>query len=234
MSVQAKYWAIMPAAGIGSRMESTMPKQYLKLAGKTIIEHSIDAILRLANLELLIVCISENDRRFSELPVTSDRITTELGGESRAQSVLNGVLALGGKARDDDWVLVHDAARPCLQSEDLNRLLASLESDPVGGVLAVKANDTLKLSTTTGGQDRVAKTVDRSQIWLAQTPQMFRYGLLREALEHCKSEQLAVTDEASALEQIGHSVKLIRGSYHNIKVTTPDDRKLAQFLLSRD
>ncbi len=234
MTSQSKYWAVMPAAGVGSRMAADKPKQYLRVAGKTIIEHSIDAILRMPKLESVLVCVSDNDDYFTKLSFDRTKVISTLGGKSRAESVLNGLHALRGKADKSDWVLVHDAARPCLQLDELNRLVSSIEADPVGGILALPAKDTIKMSAQTSEPHHVDCTLDRSRIWMAQTPQMFRYGLLLESLEFCKSRKMTVTDEASAVEQAGHSVKLVRGSSQNIKVTTPEDRKLVQFLLSTD
>jgi len=232
----AKIWGILPAAGVGARMGLKFPKQYLPLGDKTIIEHSIALMLSVSELDCLTVCLSAEDQHFSHLNIDTggDRLRTTLGGDTRAQSVLNGLLSIQTLTQPGDWVLVHDAARPCLTLAVLERLITSLKSDPVGGILALKSKDTLKQANEGNqGAASISHTIDRSGIWQAQTPQMFRYRLLLEALEFCAEKNLEVTDEASALEYAGHSVKLIEGSAANIKVTNPEDQALAEFLLSR-
>lgn len=227
-----KIWGVMPAAGIGARMGLAFPKQYLSIAGKTIIEHSMNVLLGLDSLQKLIVCVSKNDRHFETLPVKDFRVCRAEGGETRAISVLNGLDALSGLANDSDWVLVHDAARPCLEPSVLTRLIESVQNHEIGGILAVKAKDTLKLAQKDAGQDCIKSTLDRSMIWQAQTPQMFRYGVLRSSLRHCLSNELEVTDEASALERMGHNVMLVEGASTNLKVTQSEDRIFAEFLLT--
>ena len=232
-----KLWGVMPAAGAGTRMELGFPKQYLKIAGKTVIEHSIEVMLGLDELAQLTVCLSADDDRFSALRYDDERLSTTLGGETRAQSVLNGLIAIESQAEPNDWVLVHDAARPCLQPSMLEHLVVSLREEETGGILAIPAKDTLKLAGPSEQNDDqggplVIRTLDRSKVWLAQTPQMFRYKVLLSALNYCIENGLKVTDEASALEQAGYAVKLIAGSAANIKVTNPEDQRLAEFLLS--
>ncbi len=233
-----KYWGVMPAAGVGTRMQLDYPKQYLKVAGKTILEHSIAALLTHPRIESLVVCLSPDDGVFPSLNIQDNRVVTALGGAERSDSVLNGLMKLKNLAAEDDWVLVHDAARPCLQVSSINRLVEQLEGDSVGGILALKAKDTLKqasvkASLPSSDIPEVCQTLDRNAIWQAQTPQMFRYGVLLSALRYCADHELTVTDEASALEHKGHAVKLIEGSAQNIKVTTPEDQRLAEFLLSQ-
>jgi len=228
----AKLWAIMPAAGVGSRMGLEFPKQYLTVAGKPIIQHSMELLLGIRDLTKLVVCLSPHDVHFSHLDVTHPALHTTLGGASRAQSVLNGLLAIQDEVNADDWVLVHDAARPCLEPRVLSHFINVVQSDDVGGILALKAKDTLKRAGQGEHRGRILETLDRSDVWQAQTPQMFRYALLFNALNHALTNQLDVTDEASALEYQGHAVKLVDGSAANIKVTNPEDQALAEFLLS--
>ncbi|WP_459208074.1 2-C-methyl-D-erythritol 4-phosphate cytidylyltransferase [Pseudomonas sp. MLB6B] len=216
------FWAVLPAAGVGARMAADRPKQYLALGGKTLIEHALDCFLDHPQLKGVAVSLAEHDPYWPGLPCASDpRIQRAPGGRERADSVLNALLHLHAQgASDDDWVLVHDAARPNLARADLDKLLSELNDDPVGGLLAVPAKDTLK---RVGADGRVAATVDRSTIWLAYTPQMFRLGALHRALAECQVADVVVTDEASAMEWAGQAPRLIEGRGDNIKVTRPED-----------
>lgn len=216
------FWAVIPAAGVGARMAADRPKQYLELAGQTIIEHSLACFLDHPSLKGVVVSIAEHDPYWPGLRCASDpRIRRAAGGRERADSVLNALLLLHAQgAEDDDWLLVHDAARPNLARSDLDKLLAELADDPVGGLLAVPARDTLKRAD---GHGRVSATVDRSTIWQAYTPQMFRLGALHRALAECLVSDVVVTDEASAIEWSGQSPRLIEGRSDNLKVTRPED-----------
>lgn len=216
------FWVVIPAAGVGSRMRADRPKQYLRLGGQTILEHTLDCFLDHPQLRTLVVCVAEDDPYWPDLKCARDaRVHRAAGGLERADSVLSGLLKLSELGADDvDWVLVHDAARPNLVLEDLNRLLMSLADDPVGGLLAVPARDTLKRA---GPDGRVQETVDRSVIWQAFTPQMFRLGSLRAALADALVSGVAVTDEASALEWAGHYPRLVEGRADNLKITRPED-----------
>ncbi|MCQ4315393.1 2-C-methyl-D-erythritol 4-phosphate cytidylyltransferase [Stutzerimonas zhaodongensis] len=216
------FWVVIPAAGVGSRMRADRPKQYLELGGQTILEHTLDRFLDHPQLQGLVVSLAEQDPYWPELQCAADpRICRATGGSERADSVLAGLQVLSGLgANEEDWVLVHDAARPNLALDDLNRLLATLADDPVGGLLAVPARDTLKRA---GADGRVQETVDRSVIWQAFTPQMFRLGSLRAALMDALTSGVAVTDEASALEWAGHHPRLIEGRADNLKITRPED-----------
>lgn len=220
--VLPSFWVVIPAAGVGSRMRADRPKQYLSLAGKTIIEHTLDCFLGHPGLLGLVVSLAVQDPYWPQLGCAADpRIQRADGGAERADSVLSGLRhasTLG--ARDDDWVLVHDAARPNLSRDDLDKLLVDLADDPVGGLLAVAAHDTLKRA---GADGRVQETVDRSVIWQAFTPQMFRLGALRDALAGALGAGVAITDEASALEWAGHRPALVQGRADNLKVTRPED-----------
>ena len=216
------FWAVIPAAGVGARMRADRPKQYLELAGRTILEHSLDCFLDHPQLKGLVISLSEDDPYWPALPCASDeRIIRADGGKERADSVLSALLRLAENgARAHDWVLVHDAARPNLSRFDLDLLLAELADDPVGGLLAVPARDTLKRASADG---RVAETVDRSLIWQAYTPQMFRFGALHRALADALVAGVAITDEASAMEWAGNAPKLVEGRADNLKITRPED-----------
>ena len=216
------FWVVIPAAGIGSRMRADRPKQYLQLAGRTILEHTLDCFLDHPRLKGLVLSLAADDPFWPALPCATDpRIQRVEGGAERADSVLAGLLRLVELgAQEGDWVLVHDAARPNLARSDLDRLLAELADDPVGGLLAVPARDTLK---RIGADGRVAETVDRSLIWQAYTPQMFRFATLHRALADALVAGVAVTDEASALEWAGQAPKLVEGRADNLKITRPED-----------
>ena len=216
------FWAVIPAAGVGARMAADRPKQYLQLGGLTILEHSLLCFVNHPNLRGLVISLAVDDPYWPGLPCAQDsRIERVAGGKERADSVLNALLHLHASGADDnDWVLVHDAARPNLARSDLDNLLSELANDPVGGLLAVPAKDTLKRADAQG---RVTETVDRSQIWQAYTPQMFRLGALHRALADSLVSNVSITDEASAIEWAGQSPRLIEGRADNIKVTRPED-----------
>ncbi|MGO0706861.1 2-C-methyl-D-erythritol 4-phosphate cytidylyltransferase [Pseudomonas paracarnis] len=216
------FWAVIPAAGVGARMAADRPKQYLQLGGRTILEHSLGCFLDHPRLKGLVVSLAIDDPYWPTLACATDpRIQRADGGSERSGSVLNALLQLNALgASDDDWVLVHDAARPNLSRDDLDKLLAELADDPVGGLLAVPARDTLKRVDKHG---RVVDTVDRSLIWQAYTPQMFRLGALHRALADSLVADAVITDEASAMEWSGQAPRLIEGRSDNIKVTLPED-----------
>lgn len=221
------FWALIPAAGIGSRMRADRPKQYLQLAGKSIIEHTLACFLDHPQLRAVVVSLAVDDPYWPTLGCASDpRIQRADGGNERADSVLSGLLRLSELgAQEQDWVLVHDAARPNLARSDLDLLLAELADDPVGGLLAVPARDTLKRA---GADGRVQATIDRLIIWQAFTPQMFRLGELQHALADALIAGQVITDEASAIEWAGQAPRLIEGRADNLKVTRPEDlRSLA-------
>lgn len=222
---QPSFWVVIPAAGVGSRMRADRPKQYLPLNGRCLIEHTLDCFLNQPGLSGLVVCLSPLDEWWPDLGCARDpRITRADGGRERADSVLNGLqalIALG--AGEQDWVLVHDAARPNLAESDLHNLLHTLQDDPVGGLLAVPVRDTLKLA---GPDGRVSSTPDRSLFWQAYTPQMFRLGALRTALHDALAAGVTITDEASAMEWAGQAPRLVEGRADNIKVTRPEDLAL--------
>lgn len=221
-SVLPHFWALIPAAGVGSRMRADRPKQYLELAGKTILEHSLACFLDHPQLQGVVVSLALDDPYWPTLACAHDsRIARAEGGRERADSVLNGLQRLTELgAQERDWVLVHDAARPNLARQDLDNLLAELADDLVGGLLAVPVRDTLKRA---GSDGRVLQTVDRSLIWQAYTPQMFRLGLLHRALAEALAAEVAITDEASAVEWLGQAPRLVEGRADNLKVTRPED-----------
>jgi len=217
-----RFWAVVPAAGVGARMAADRPKQYLAVAGRTVLEHTLACFLDHPALLGVVVSLADDDPYWPHLACAADgRIRRAAGGRERADSVLNALQVLQEQgAGDEDWVLVHDAARPNLARSDLDRLLAMLADDPVGGLLAVPARDTLKRAGTDG---RVSATLDRSTVWQAFTPQMFRLGMLHRALADCLVAQVVVTDEASAIEWAGQAPRLIEGRGDNLKVTRPED-----------
>lgn len=222
-----QFWAVMPAAGRGERMRTgDVPKQYLPLAGRRVIEWSMSAILARMECRALVVALHPNDDTFASLALSREsRVRSVTGGQDRAGSVRAGLDTLLTDAKTDDWVLVHDAARPCVSDHELTSLLSELQSDPVGGLLARPVVDTLKRSEA----GRVQATVPRAHLWRALTPQMFRFGLLRDAL--MQSGEHAITDEAQAIEMLGLQAKLVMGHEDNIKITYPDDLARAERVL---
>ncbi|CAG7857008.1 2-C-methyl-D-erythritol 4-phosphate cytidylyltransferase [biofilm metagenome] len=228
MNENIKFWAVVPAAGVGKRMNADRPKQYLILAGKTVIEHTLLRLIQADIFSGVAVAISEEDPYWPDLTISrNELIITAPGGRERADSVLSGLNAIRDKASDSDWVLVHDAARPCLTADDIHRMINTLQDDVVGGILALSSHDTLK---SVDDDKQIINTLDRRQVWRALTPQMFRYGMLKSALEATEGNP-AVTDEASALEIIGFKPKIVEGRPDNIKITRPEDLALAQFYL---
>jgi 2-C-methyl-D-erythritol 4-phosphate cytidylyltransferase len=221
-------WAVMPAAGCGSRMQVDCPKQYLPLAGQTVIEYSLQALLGNPEIQGCTVALAEDDSLFSSLPVNDLSVERVIGGETRAESVYSALKSLS-HLQSHDWVLVHDAARPCLRADALSRLILSLKDHPVGGLLGFPVADTLKQVSFHDGL--VEKTIDRTALWNAQTPQMFRYGVLLSAMEDCFSQKWVMTDEASAIEYHGSHPLMVMGHGDNIKITRPEDLLLAEFIL---
>lgn len=229
MTLPVRRWAIVPAAGQGSRFGAALPKQYTLLLGRPLLSWTLAALLAEPRVDGIVVSLARGDTRWQGLPEFADRrVRRCTGGARREHSVANGLDALDGEARDTDWVLVHDAARPCLRRVDLDLLFDALAADAVGGLLAVPVADTLKRAD---GEQRVCETVARDALWRALTPQMFRYGLLRRALRLCMERDRPVTDEASAIESLGLQPRLVRGRADNIKVTDPEDAVLAEVIL---
>jgi 2-C-methyl-D-erythritol 4-phosphate cytidylyltransferase len=243
-----RIWGIIPAAGVGARMQAPCPKQYLSLAGKTVLETTLLRLKRLVMEQVSFkwhVGISEDDGFWPDLNIAQDQsIQTFYGGNERADTVLNGLRAIRQQASDDDWVLVHDAARPCFREEDIYRLISTLKQGDTGGILAVPVSDTLK-RVINGDQDGnqknqnltanypIQSTLDRSDVWGAQTPQFYRYKMLMQALELALKEGFNVTDESSAIEFAGYRSFIIEGHPDNIKITRPGDLELAEYYLSK-
>ncbi|MDA3133747.1 2-C-methyl-D-erythritol 4-phosphate cytidylyltransferase [Atlantibacter subterranea] len=227
-SSSADVIAVVPAAGIGSRMQSDCPKQYLTIGDHTILEHAVASLLRHPRVGRVIVAVSPADKQFDALPLACDpRVMRVDGGRERADSVLAGLKMADGAA----WVLVHDAARPCLHPDDLDALLAITAHSRVGGILAAPVRDTMKRGEP--GKALIAHTVDRIDLWHALTPQLFPLELLRDCLIRALNEGATITDEASALEHCGYHPELVAGRGDNIKVTRPEDLALAAFYLTR-
>lgn len=221
-----KIIAIIPAAGIGTRMKAGMPKQYLTILGKTILEHTLSIMLNHWAISRIIVAVSKNDPYSPELSILShEKIQLVKGGETRAESVLSALNAIN---EENAWALVHDAARPCLTETDLNKLLEI--NDEHGAILATPVTDTIKRSDEIG---TIITTEDRSQLWQAQTPQFFRADLLKNAIYNGLAKQQIITDESSAMELAGFRPHLVAGRRDNIKVTRPEDLALAEFYLTR-
>ena len=217
--------AIVPAAGIGSRMGADCPKQYLTLAGKTILEHTLGCLLSHPAIARVIVALAPHDEWFEQLAVAADPRSLRVeGGIERAYSVLNALHVAQGK-----WVLVHDAARPCLCHGDLDKLIATAMACD-GAILGSRVRDTMK---RTDGAGNIVATVEREQLWHALTPQMFPTGTLKRALEEGLALGALITDEASAMERAGFTVKMVEGRADNIKVTRPEDLSLAELFLQQ-
>lgn len=218
----------MPAAGSGQRFGRELPKQYVMLAGRTVIEWSLAPFLADSRCQGIVVAIASGDERFGQLPVAREsRLSTVPGGAQRADSVLAALESL--RAPDDEWVLVHDAARPCVSGGEISALLEAGSGDAVGGLLAVPLADTIKREA--GG--RVRETPSRDSLWRALTPQMFRLGALRSALQAARAAGRTPTDEAQALEWLGQPPRLVAGSALNLKITTAEDLALAAAILSQ-
>lgn len=222
-------WGVVPAAGIGARMEADRPKQYLTLAGRAVIQHSIERLLALEALQGVVVSIAADDPWWPTLEWSDPgRVHRVAGGAERSDSVLNALEWLSAHQPEDPWVLVHDAARPCLSEGDLQKLVTGVEHHPVGGILAAPVADTLKRA---GAGQEIVETVDRATLWRALTPQMFRLQMLRRALQQGRAAGVAVTDDAQAIERLGQSATLVEGRATNLKITHPGDLAVAEEIL---
>lgn len=229
---RSRFWAVIPAAGQGTRMADTLPKQYLPLAGGTVIERTVDIFTQHPRCMGVVVAIAGDDSVWPTLaPRWEDKVRAVEGGSVRAESVLAGLISLEHRAGGSEWVLVHDAARPCLESADIDRLMEAVGGDENGGLLALPATDTLK---RVDAGHRVKETVPRHDIWRALTPQMFRLRTLRGAVEAALAAGVDVTDEASAMERLGYRPLLVPASNENIKITRPPDLARAAQLLGCD
>ena len=228
-----RFWLVVPAAGTGRRFGLELPKQYREIDGRCVLAHSLQAFADWGNLSGTVLAIDDGDRWFAgiseQLPLP---VRTVTGGVERMHSVINAVQALQDNADAHDWVLVHDAVRPCLCADDLRRLTESTGDDGVGGLLATRVTDTLKKSQDENSQPRVVSTIDRQGLWQAMTPQVFPYGLLRSALEAAQEAGKLLSDEAAAMELAGHRPLLVEGRRDNIKVTRIADLTLAESILT--
>ncbi len=232
-SSDCSLYALVPAAGAGLRTGGSEPKQFAALRGEPVLAHSLRALLGDDRIALAYVVLSPEDQRFAQCDWSSfgDRVAPlYCGGATRAVSVANGLAAIADTVELDDWVLVHDAARPCVLSADVRRLVDTVWDDDVGGLLGAPVADTLK---QIGRDERVVRTVDRRELWSAMTPQMFRMGRLLQALESARAAGIEMTDEASAMERLGWRARLVQGARSNIKITYAEDLDIAARLLAR-
>lgn len=229
--------AVVPAAGIGSRMQSSLPKQYLPLAGRPVLAHTLERLSGLPSLASLTVAVASEDTWWQSTRelLHDSRIVSCEGGQDRAQSVLNALRSLADHAADTDWVLVHDAVRPCVRTADIERLLDAVTSSAaVGGLLATPVSDTLKRAgNSSDAFPPVVETVDRQLLWNACTPQLFPLGVLTDCLQRAASAQVTLTDEASALEWAGYAPLLVPCARDNIKITYPEDLALAELIIKQ-
>ena len=226
-----RIWAVVPAAGVGSRMGLDKPKQYVELNGKPIIEHTLSRLNAHPLIEGIVVAISPEDNIWPSLGISLDKPMVVVdGGQERCHSVLNGLTHLAGEISSQDWVLVHDAARPCLRLSDIDKLIQVLSDHPVGGILACPVRDTMKRSNENSD---VIETVERNNLWHALTPQMFRLGVLQSALLAALDSGKIITDEASAIEFNDMAPHLVEGSRDNIKITQHEDLSLAEYYLKK-
>jgi 2-C-methyl-D-erythritol 4-phosphate cytidylyltransferase len=232
-SPRKKYWAVIPAAGVGKRMGSKIPKQYLPLAGKTVLEQTLNVFIQHPDISGIVLAVTEGDPYWLDISVNYNQehnnkdkpVIIAPGGQERCHSVLNALNKLSLYASDNDWALVHDAARPCLTSDDIDQLITTLSNSSAGGLLGLPMADTVKRCDA---QQNVLATVDRSDLWRALTPQMFPLKLLKDALTHAIKNNVLVTDEASAIELQGLKPKMVEGQPGNIKITHPGDLQLAE------
>lgn len=227
--VKTRCWAVIPAAGTGSRMASSTPKQYLLLNGRTVLEHTLSRFCDHDTIEAVVVVLARDDAYWPQLDISAHpKIRCAEGGVERMHSVLNGLQRLESEADANDWVLVHDAARPCIRAGDISNLIDQLNDHPVGGLLGWPVRDTMKRVNEMG---EVMATIDRAHLWHALTPQMFRIETLKNALRLVVDGDELVTDEAQALERLGQRPKFIKGAPDNIKITLNTDLALAQAYL---
>ena len=222
--------AVVPAAGVGSRMKADRPKQYLQIHGKTVLEHTVEKLLSHPQVSKIVVAVSDDDPYYPELPLNLNPLVIRVsGGTERADSVLS-ALDYIAQQQLNDWVMVHDAARPCIQLSDIDKLISGAMTHDVGAILAAPVRDTMKR----GAQGQIEHTVDRVDLWHALTPQMFRSKPLRKVLSEALQQGVSITDEASAFEWKGLSPALIAGRSDNFKITQPEDLALAEFYLSQN
>lgn len=227
MKDSPNYFAIIPAAGVGNRMQVDCPKQYISINGKKILEYTLNTLLNHPKFKKCVVVINQQDKHWSDLQLNSPHLLTVWGGTERCHSVFNGLLRLKIFAKENDWILVHDAARPLLHHSDIDKLITHLDKHPVGGLLGHPIKNTVKKL-----DNQRVDTLDRNKLWEAVTPQMFRYHWLLNALDLAIKKNQSTTDEAHAIELFGQQPKLIEGRTDNIKVTHKEDLNLLAYYLS--
>lgn len=231
-ATQSSVWAVVPAAGIGRRMQTDIPKQYLPLCGSTVLEHTLNKLLSVDAVNGLVISLQPHDKYWDELQIRSDKpVLVAEGGVERSDSVSNALTALPNVAGFDelnDWVLVHDAVRPCVRTADIELLIKEVDTNEAGGLLALPVRDTMKRQNA---EATVQGTVDREGLWHALTPQLFPYHVLRDALSKAKQQNIVITDESSAVEHAGFCPLLVQGHEDNIKITRPGDLRLAELFL---
>ena len=230
----AQHWLVIPAAGIGKRMAADIPKQYLSLNGKPVIAHTLHCLHTSITFSAAVVTLAKHDEHWTSLDMSAfNNLHTTVGGKERADSVMAGLQYLKNNSNlqvaSRDWVWVHDAARPCVRSEDLTKLQSTLHHCDVGALLGMPVRDTMK--EVTGNNNTVLKTLNREQMWHAFTPQVFRFDVLLQAMQHSIDNNFTITDEASAVEQAGKLPVMVEGHADNIKITRPEDLALAEFYL---
>ncbi len=227
-----QFIVVVPAAGIGKRMLASCPKQYLTIDNQTILSHTINRLLSHKNIAKVVLAISDVDAYFAQTTlVDNPNIIRVSGGKERVDSVLNGLQVIN----DKEWVLVHDAARPCVTHDDIDKLIKQCLASNSGGILAAPVVDTMKLAINNNANEatQVSKTIDRSSLWHAFTPQMFKTKELKQAIEEAQQKGLLITDESSAIESVGLPCLLVSGRRDNIKITRPEDLVLADFYLKQ-
>ncbi|CAC9614639.1 2-C-methyl-D-erythritol 4-phosphate cytidylyltransferase (EC 2.7.7.60) [uncultured Gammaproteobacteria bacterium] len=223
---------IVPASGVGARMNAKKPKQYLRLEnGLSVLDQALKTLLGIVQIKGCVVAIAQDDTEFKKSTFANHKklLATAVGGKQRFHSVISALNVLRPFAKDEDWVLVHDAARPCVKANEVIKLIEQLKNNPVGGLLATQVVDTIKKSHG----NIVESTLDRSKLWQAQTPQMYRFGVLSKALNNVVKNNLMITDEASSIEHLGLESVLVSASKSNLKITTPEDLDLANFYLKK-
>ena len=224
-----RIWAVIPAAGVGKRYSSDIPKQYLPLNGMPVLLHSINKFVKFDEIEEILVALNPDDTFWQKLNYSHPKVKTIHGGTERHNSVNRALEELSGRAENGDWILVHDAVRPCISDFDLNKIIEMVHNEDVGGLLACPISDTIK---EVGDNLDVLKTISRKRLWSAMTPQIFRYELLKKALDAVLIAGRSVTDEASAIEFIGLTPRVVEGDKTNIKITHPPDMVLAESIIN--
>lgn len=234
----APVWVVIPAAGLGQRMNSDTPKQYLLIHNKTILEHTLDCFSKHPQVAGIVVVLNEKDHFFTSLDLSSSTksLHTTVGGDDRSDSVLQGLKFISDDLNisDNSWIMVHDAARPCLSKNDIDKLLAIRDEKSIGGILASPVRDTMKRVYQDEAKGSCVLTTEpRDNLWHALTPQLFKVGSLKNALIYCKHEKIDVTDECSAMEFKGFKPEIVEGNPNNFKITYANDIEIAELLLRR-